>query len=89
MFCDPAGNSVPLETLRTWFLGALKRAKLPAIRWHSLRATTVTLLLDMGVDLLTIQRIVGHRDIATTRRYVGKTPVALRGAADKLGEAIG
>lgn len=30
-----------------------------------------------------------HRDIATTRRYVGKTPVALRGAADKLGEAMG
>jgi len=89
VFCDPTGNSVPLETLRTWFLGALKRAKLPAIRWHSLRATTVTLLLDMGVDLLTIQRVVGHRDIATTRRYVGKTPAALRGAADKLGEAMG
>jgi site-specific recombinase XerD len=43
----------------------------------------------MGVDLLTIQRIVGHRDLATTRRYVGKTPAALRGAADKLGEAMG
>jgi integrase len=89
VFCDPLGNSVPLETLRTWFLGALKRAKLPAVRWHSLRATTITLLLDMGVDLLTIQRIVGHRDLATTRRYVGKTPAALRGAADKLGEAMG
>jgi integrase len=89
VFCDPTGNSVPLETLRTWFHGALDRAGLPCIRWHDLRASCITLLLDMGVDLLTIQRIVGHRDIATTRRYVGSTPTALRGAADKLGEAMG
>lgn len=89
VFCDPFGNSVPLETLRTWFLGALKRAKLPPIRWHSLRATTITLLLDMGVDLLTIQRIVGHKDLATTRRYVGKTPTALAAASSKMDEAMG
>jgi integrase len=89
VFCDAHGNSVPLETLRTWFKGALTRAGLPAVRWHDLRATTITLLLDMGVDLLTIQRIVGHRDVATTRRYVGKTPTALAAAASGLDEAIG
>ena len=89
VFCSPVGNSLALETLRTWFIGALKRADLPAIRWHALRASTITVLLDMGVDLLTIQRIVGHRDLTTTRRYVGKTPAAMQGAADKLGEAMG
>ena len=89
VFCDPLGNSVPLETLRTWFLGALKRAKLPVIRWHDLRASTVTVLLDEGVDLLTIQAIVGHRDLDTTRRYVGRTPKASRAAADKLDEVMG
>jgi integrase len=89
VFCDPRGNSVPLETLRTWYLGALERAGLPPARWHDLRATTITLLLDMGVDVLTIQRIVGHRDLATTRRYVGKTPTAMTGAADRLEEAMG
>lgn len=89
VFCDRFGNSVPLETLRTWFRGALGRAKLQPVRWHDLRATTITLLLDMGVDLLTIQRIAGHRDLATTRRYVGKTPTAMRSAADTIGEALG
>lgn len=89
VFCTPVGNSIPLETLYRWFKGALERAELPPMRWHDLRGTTVTLLLDAGVDLLTIQRIVGHRDLATTRRYVGKTPAALASAADKLGEAIG
>ncbi len=89
VFCTPVGNSVALETLRTWYLAALKRAKLPALRWHDLRASTITVLLDHGVDLLTIQRIVGHKDLATTRRYVGKTPAAMTGAAKKLDEAMG
>lgn len=89
VFCDLAGNSVPLQSLYAWFKVALGRAGLPDMRWHDLRATTVTLLLDMGVDLLTIQRIVGHRDLATTQRYVGKTPTAMRGAADRLEGAMG
>ncbi len=89
VFCDPVGNSVPLETLYAWFKKALVRAGLPDMRWHDMRASTITLLLDMGVDVLTIQRIVGHRDLATTRRYVGKTPTAMTGAADRLEEAMG
>jgi integrase len=89
VFCSPVGNSIPLETLYHWFKDALVRAKLPDMRWHDLRASTITVLLDEGVDLLTIQRIVGHRDLATTRRYVGKTPGALSRAADSLDEAMG
>lgn len=89
VFCDPLGNSVPLQSLYAWFLDAVKRAGLPKMRYHDLRASTITVLLDMGVDLLTIQRIVGHKDLATTQRYVGKTPAAMAAAADKLGEAMG
>lgn len=89
VFCDKAGNSIPLETLRHWYLGALKRAKLPPMRWHSMRATTATLLVEMGVDLITTQRILGHSDLDTTRRYVGKTPGAMTAAAKRLDEAMG
>jgi integrase len=89
VFCDVAGNAVPMETLRTWYLGALKRAKLPALRWHDLRASTATTLVEMGVDLFTIQRILGHKDLDTTRRYVGKTPGAMTEAAKRLDEAMG
>lgn len=89
VFCSPVGNSIPLETLYRWFKRSLERAGLPDMRWHDLRASTITVLLDEGVDLLTIQRIVGHRDLATTRRYVGKTPGALSRAADSLDEAMG
>lgn len=89
VFCSPVGNSIPLETLRTWYLDALKRAGLPAIRWHDLRGTCITLLYEMGVPEVIIMAIAGHSDLATTRMYKGKTPQALASAADKLGEAMG
>lgn len=89
VFCDVRGNSVPLETLRTWYLGALKRAKLPAIRWHDLRATTITLLYEMEVPEAIIMAVVGHKDLETTRLYKGKTPRALAGVATRIDEAMG
>lgn len=93
VFCSPVGNSVPINTLYDWFTnakrGALVRAGLPPMRWHELRASTATLLIEMGADLETVRRILGHRDIATTTRYIGQTPEALRGAAEKMGRAIG
>ena len=73
----------------TWFVRTVKAAGLPAMRWHDLRSSTATMLIETGTDLETVRRILGHRDLATTRRYVGKTPTAMAAAADKLGEAMG
>ena len=36
---------------------------------HSLRATTATLLLDIGVDIRKVQELLGHRHITTTQIY--------------------
>jgi integrase/recombinase XerD len=36
---------------------------------HSLRATTATLLLDSGVDLVKVQELLGHRHVTTTQIY--------------------
>jgi site-specific recombinase XerD len=36
---------------------------------HSLRATTATLLLDAGVDIMKVQELLGHKHVTTTQIY--------------------
>jgi site-specific recombinase XerD len=36
---------------------------------HSPRATTATLLLDAGVDIIKVKELLGHRHVTTTQIY--------------------
>ncbi len=36
---------------------------------HSIRATTATLLLDAGVDIIKVKDLLGHRHVTTTQIY--------------------
>ena len=67
-------GEVPISRLRgesLWYV--LKRrqrqAGLNGITPHALRRGFVTTLLEAGVDLLTVQELVGHADAVTTARY--------------------
>ncbi len=54
---------------------ARKKAMAPHIRWHDLRHEFGSRLLDSKVPLPTIQRLLGHRQITTTMRYLNTTDV--------------
>lgn len=45
----------------------------PEINWHAhlLRHAYATNLLEKGVDLWTVSKLLGHRDINSTMRYLG------------------
>ena len=48
--------------------GAAKRAKIKDLRWHDLRRTCGSWLLQGGVDIFTVSRWLGHRSVAVTER---------------------
>jgi len=65
----------------------LKRAKQAGIAQaapHDLRRTFISNLLDTNADLLTVQKLVGHADPATTAKYDRRGEAVKRQAVSKL-----
>lgn len=66
---------------------AEQHPELVALSPHILRHTYATLLVGRGVDLKTIQQLLGHESIETTSRYLHPTVLDLSHATAKLEQA--
>jgi integrase len=60
----------PFKSVRTAFENARKKAGLENLTFHDLRRTFGTRLLEMGVDIVTIQKLYGHSSVLVTQRYL-------------------
>ncbi|MDP9193287.1 MAG: site-specific integrase [Acidobacteriota bacterium] len=70
VFVDESGNALPLTRIRRAFAIAKALAEITrTVRIHDLRHTFGSRLATEGVELLTISRVMAHKDIATTQRY--------------------
>ena len=58
------------------------------VRFHDLRHTAATKMIEAGVDLVTVSKILGHASIQMTMRYAHPTPENMRKAVERLGEMI-
>ena len=53
---------------------------------HTLRHTAITHLVQAGVDLPTVKRISGHKNLSMVERYSHQNGAHIQTAMDKLSE---
>lgn len=63
-----------IKNPRKWFATALDQAGIKGVTWHTLRHTFASRLVMAGVDLKTVQELMGHKTIAMTARYAHLAP---------------
>ncbi len=87
VFCNVNGE--PFADVDTSFATALRKSRLPHFRFHDLRHTFASWLVMGGVDIRTVQEMLGHKDIRMTMRYAHLAPDHMRRAVAILDNSTG
>jgi site-specific recombinase XerD len=78
VFPSRTGTSLDPNHLRRALRIAITRADLQDVHFHDLRHTFATRLVQSGVDLYKVQRLLGHKSPIMTQRYAHHYPESLR-----------
>jgi integrase len=67
-WCCPVGTAAMRrpDSNAGWFVGAVKRAGVQSITPHHLRHTCASLAVSAGVNVLALQRMLGHKSAKMT-----------------------
>lgn len=79
----------PYTNVRKSFETALKKCGIIDFKFHDLRHTFASQLVMMGIDIKTVQELMGHKTIEMTLRYSHLSPDHKKKAVDILGKKIG
>jgi site-specific recombinase XerD len=77
------------STSRPWFEPIVKAAGLKDFTWHCLRHTFASRLVMAGVDIRTVQELLGHKTIGMTVRYSHLAPKHILAAVERLDAPTG
>jgi len=68
VFCNAHGTA-PLLNPRYWWDDVIDRAEISDFHWHDLRHTFASRSVMAGVDLRTLQQLLGHKTMQMVCRY--------------------
>ncbi|SCD80401.1 Phage integrase family protein [Streptomyces sp. di188] len=89
VFTTARGRAIDPTNLTRAFTTLLRMAGLRRIRFHDLRHSTATLLLEQGVELVVIKELLGHAHIGVTATVYAHVRLRLqRDAIDTLSTAL-
>ncbi|CAI4033496.1 putative Phage integrase [Nitrospira tepida] len=80
VFLQRNGDPVTGDMVTIAFRRACRAVGVADFRFHDLRHTFASALVQRGVDLYRVQRLLGHRDGRMTQRYAHLAPENLREA---------
>jgi integrase len=89
VFLSRTGTALESGHLRRAFRLALKKARIEDFHFHDLRHTFATRLVQAGVDLYKVQRLLGHKSPIMTQRYAHHYPESLRDGVEILDRRAG
>lgn len=76
----------PKITIQRAWEGARKRAGLTGMHFHDWRHSAASELINAGIDLYTVGRVLGHKDARSTARYSHLAVDTLAAAVGRIGQ---
>jgi len=86
-------NNAPANLDKTWrkvrAVAAEREPTLVDFRFHDLRHTTATYLLEAGASTIEIAAALGHKTLAMAQRYAHQSPAFARSTFNRLADRLG
>lgn len=84
LLVDADGKALSAQTIRRRLAALARRAGITRrVTPHMLRHTAATQLIEAGVDIRFVQKLLGHASIATTQIYTQVSDTSLRSTLEK------
>jgi len=84
VFVSEVASKIDARNLLRAYFSAREKANLADVRFHDLRHTFATRLVQSGIDLYVVKELLGHKTITMTMRYAHHYPESLRHGVEVL-----